>query len=195
MARKTEQRKALKPSRICIIGEGKTEFYYFSHLRSLYQFNYEIKPHFFRQTSIKEINKRIIEVIEGDAIAVCVFDADVSERNEKEKKILKNLCRRYESKENVIICDSLPSIEFWFLLHYSKTNKYFMNSKSVEKELRKFINQYEKKEDFLKKRKWVDDMCNEGKLESAKKNAESFSNEDGSYSNIYRIFKIITSKK
>ncbi len=195
MARKTKKSRRLRSSPIVIIGEGLTEQYYFSHLRSLYNFNYTIKPYFFGTTSLKDIDRKAREVITGGGVAVCVFDSDVSERNENEKKKLEQLSKKYEKEENIIFCDSLPSIEFWFLLHYCNTNKYFKDSKSVERELRKFIVQYEKKKVFLEKEKWVADLCAENKMKLAQQRVEIFSKEKGSYSNIYKIFKIIITKQ
>jgi hypothetical protein len=78
-------------------------------------------------------------------------------------------------------------------LHYCNTNKYFKDSKSVERALRKFITQYEKKKDFLEKENWVTNLCAEGKMEIAQQRAEFFSNKTGSYSNIYKIFERLTS--
>jgi hypothetical protein len=122
MARKTEKSRSFKSSPIVIIGEGLTEQYYFKHLRSLYNYHYTIKPYFFGTTSLKDMDLKICKVIESCGIAVCVFDADVSERDEVEKKKLEQLRKKYGKKKNVILCDSLPSIEYWFLLHYCNTN-------------------------------------------------------------------------
>lgn len=192
MARVTRKSRQLKSSPIVIIGEGLTEQYYFSHLRSLYNFQYTIKPYYFGTTSLKDMDRKAGEVIAGGGVAVCVFDADVSERDETEKKKLEQLRKKYEKEKNIIFCDSLPSIEFWFLLHYCNTNRHFKDSKSVEKELRKFIVQYEKKKVFLEKEKWVVDLCAEEKMELAQQRAKLFSKEKGSYSNIYKVFEQIT---
>jgi len=195
MARKTTQSRSLKPSPITIIGEGLTEMFYFKHLRFLYNYHYTLKPYFFGVTSLKEMDSKISEVIECCGIAVCVFDADVSERNATEKRKLEQLYRKYGNKVNVIFCESLPSIEYWFLIHYCETNKYFLNYKSVEQELRKFIIQYEKSGNFLENEKWVADLCKDGKLELAHERAQFFSNKEGSYSNIYKIFELLKSRQ
>ena len=78
MARKTKKSRRLRSSPIVIIGEGLTEQYYFSHLRSLYNFNYTIKPYFFGTTSLKDIDRKAREVKTGGGVAVCEFDSDVS---------------------------------------------------------------------------------------------------------------------
>jgi len=195
MARKTTQSRSFKSSPIIIIGEGLTEQFYFKHLRSLFNLRYTIKPYFFGTTSLKEMDSKISEVIECCGIAVCVFDADVSERNDAEKKKLDQLRKKYGKKENVVFCDSLPSIEYWFLLHFCNTNKFFKDSKAVEHELVKFITQYDKSRDFLENEKWVADLCKDRKLELAHERAQFFSNKEGSYSNIYKIFERLKPEK
>lgn len=194
MARKSENSRSFKSSPIYIIGEGLTEQFYFFHLRSLYNFRYTVKPYFFGTTSIKEMDSKICEVIENKGIAVCVFDLDVSNRDEAEKIKLEKLRKKYSKKKNVLFCDSLPSIEYWFLLHYCNTNKYFNDSKSVERALRRFITQFEKKKDFLEKEKWVLDLSKDGKLENAIERAVSFGEVGQSYSNIYKVFELLKKK-
>ena len=54
---------------------------------------------------------------------------------------------KYKSKENLIICESNPSIEFWFLLHFEKTTA-STTSKEIEEKLKNYIDQYAKKKVF-----------------------------------------------
>jgi len=175
---------------ITLIGEGITEQYYFRHIRSLYNYRYIIKPYFFGITSLTEMDRKIAEVIEGGGVAICVFDTDVTQRVEAEKKKLNRLVKKYIRKENVIFCDSLPSIEYWFLIHYKNTNKYFNNSDAVVKVLRKYLNNYEKASRYLEKEKWVVDLCSDNKLKTAIERARDLSNIGQSYSNIYKAFNL-----
>ncbi len=190
MARKNVNSRNLKSPSITIIGEGLTEQYYFDHIRSIYQYRYTIKPYFFGTTSLKEMDSKIKEVVENGGIAICVFDTDVSERNDAEKKKLIALRKKYGNKKNVILCDSLPSIEYWFLIHFLNTNRYFQNSKTVENELQKFIKQYEKKKDFLEKKRWVEELCSNNKLNTAIDRSKNFGMEGLSYSNMYKAFEL-----
>ncbi len=169
---------------IYIVGEGITEQYYFSHLKQLKNYNCEVKPRFFGKTNIFEIEKSIEKLLSGDITVICVFDADVSERNMVEKEKLQKFIRKYKNNPNVIICDSLPSIEFWFLLHFKKTNKTFQNGKAINKELLVFIKDYEKTEDYLKKLAWVEQLVEI--QDNACNNAKIIGQVEGnSYSNIY----------
>jgi hypothetical protein len=129
-----------------------------------------------------------MEVLEGGGVAICVFDADVSQRLETEKRKFNNLLKKYSKKENVVFCDSMPSVEYWFLLHYEITNKHFNNSKAVERILRKYLLSFEKSAFFLEKEKWVVDLCADDKLKVAIERAKSFSENSLSYSNIYKAF-------
>ncbi len=189
MSRDVEKRPLRSP-KITVIGEGITEQYYFSHVRSLYNYRYELKPYYFGTTSLQEMERKISEIVGGGGIAICVFDTDVSQRDETQRKRLDHLKRKYGQKKNVIFCDSLPSVEYWFLLHYRNTNRFFASSDEVKRELRTFIGRYEKKADFLEKEKWVADMCSDQKLEIAIQRAKDFGENGESYSNIYRAIEL-----
>lgn len=56
--------------------------------------------------------KRIEEVLQDECIAICVFDADVSTWNEVERKKLDALRKKHKDNPSVLLCDSMPSIEF-----------------------------------------------------------------------------------
>ncbi|KAA6328919.1 hypothetical protein EZS27_022225 [termite gut metagenome] len=178
-------------SGIYIIGEGITEQYYFLHLKNLFGFHCTIKPRFFGNTSIVEMKKKIEELLREDVCVVCVFDADVYVWNESERKKLEQLQNKYKKNKNLLICNSLPSIEFWFLLHYVNTNRHFKDAKDAEIALRKHIQEYSKTTVFLEKEKWVKDLCSEGKMELAMERAKKCTKDDGSYTNMDEALKLL----
>lgn len=187
--RKQKMRKT-KPG-IYIVGEGITEQYYFSHIKKLLGVHCTIKPRFFGNTSIAEMRKKIEELLHGDIFIICVFDADVATRNESERKKLEQLQNKYRKNKNVLFCKSLPSIEYWFLLHYEHTNRYFKDAKVVEVALKKHISNYEKTTQFLEKEKWVQDLCSEDKLNQAIERSKGFDPEHGSYTNVHEAFDVL----
>lgn len=150
-----------------IVGEGITEQYYFAHLKQLRKYNCVIKPRFFGKTSISEIDKSVKKLLLGGVTVICVFDADVSARDKTENEKLKEFRRRYAKNKQVILCESFPSIEFWFLLHYIKTTRSFQNAGEVLKELKKHMPAFSKETSFLEKQKWVEELCANGKLTTA----------------------------
>ena len=190
MARK----EAIKPKyqeRTTIIGAGITERWYFSHLQTLFDLKIKIRPRFFGNENINTLEKRIGQVLDEGSRAVVVFDAYVSTWNETEKERLVKLRRKYIKNKRVILCDSLPSIEYWFLLHYANVNRYFGTSKAVMEELTKYIKDFDKTESFLKNQKWVLDMCVEGQLHMAFQRAQSFGIDGESYTNIWKAMENI----
>ena len=111
MARRIRERKLKNPT-ITIIGEGATEQYYFTHLKRLRGYNYVCKPRNFTEQTFDEMRKQIERVPADNEIAVCVFDADVTRTLPAEKAKFEDLKRKYADNPAVILCDSMPSIEF-----------------------------------------------------------------------------------
>ncbi|MBA7534467.1 hypothetical protein ES705_26714 [subsurface metagenome] len=187
------QRKLNLRGDVFIIGEGITEQYYFTHIKHLKKYKCVVKPRFFGKTDITQIDKIIEKLLLGGINVICVFDADVSERNTAEKEKLNQFRLKYQKNSDVLICDSLPSIEFWFLLHYIKTNKHFSHSKAVMKELNKFISDYVKTENYLINNRWVEQLME--RLDTACRNAKSLEQCEGSsYSNIYKAIDKLEGK-
>jgi hypothetical protein len=186
MARKASIR--IKKSPIpTLIGAGITEQWYFKHLKRLKDYRVKIRPRFFGTETANGMAKRIEEVLRNDGFAICVFDADVSTWNELELKKWNALRRKYKDNPSVMLCDSLPSIEYWFLLHYRNTNRYFGTSQAVIEDLKNFIPQYDKAEKFLQQEKWVAEMVDEGRQEEACDRAKAFGTDGESYTNVYKV--------
>lgn len=188
MARKIKERKLRTPN-ITIIGEGLTERCYFKHLKSLKGYRYTCKPRNFSQQSIDDLQKQIDKVLADDGVAVCVFDADVTRDKPAERKKLEAMQKKYAGNGQVILCDSMPSIEFWFLIHYLNTNKFFASSSEVIKVLHRYMPDFSKHETYLSKEKWVVDMIADGKQDIAQERAKVFGKTGESYSNIYKAFE------
>lgn len=184
MARK-EAVKSKFQERTTIIGAGITEKWYFSHLQALFNLKIKIRPRFFGNENINTLEKRIGQVLDEGGKAIVVFDADVSTWNEIEKERLVKLRKKYSKNKRVTLCDSLPSIEYWFLLHYANINRYFGTSKAVIEELVRHINDFNKSESFLKNQKWVVDMSNEDRLNMAYQRAKLLGTDGESYTNIW----------
>mgnify|MGYP000205209928 CR=1 FL=1 len=190
MARKIKERK-LKAPTITIIGEGATERFYFTHLKRLKGYNYMCKPRNFTEQSLEEMQRHVERVLADDGIAVCVFDADVTRIHPAEKLKLDNMRRKYEGNPSVLLCDSMPSIEFWFLLHFLNTNRYFATSDDVISVLKKHIPLFSKQQSFLSNETWVNALLKDEKLKSAISNAVSIGDEGESYTHLHRLFALI----
>lgn len=187
MVRKTSLRQRRNPIPT-IIGAGITEQWYFTHLKALRGYRVKIRPRFFGTETAAGLDKKIEEVLRDESIAICVFDADVSTWNEAERKKLTALQKKYEGNASVLLCDSMPSIEYWFLLHFKHTTRHFGTSKAVVKELKKYIPQYDKTEQFLSNQRWVEEMTDEGKQEQACKYADKMDTTGGAYTRANKVF-------
>lgn len=106
-------------------------------------------------------------------------------------KKLAALKKRYEKNPSVLLCDSLQSIEYWFLLHYEDTCRYFKDSAATEQALKRYIPTYDKTRKYLEKKKWVKDLIADGKMDKACELAEKYDGKD-SYSGMYKAIKTLS---
>ena len=190
MARKIATRQKRRQNPI-VIGAGLTERWYFTHLQSKYNLRIKIRPRFFGHEDIHSLIKRIESVLADEGVAIVVFDADVSTWNDAEKARLAEMKKAYSKNKDVIICDSLPSIEYWFLLHYANTNKFYGTSERVIEELHKYITNFDKTEAFLSRQSWVDRLCTDGQLITACNRAVAFGEDGESYSNVWKAMQYV----
>lgn len=191
MARRIKERKLKNPT-ITIIGEGATERYYFTHLKRLRGYNYICKPRNFTEQTFDEMQRQIDRVLDDDGIAVCVFDADVTRTRPSDKVKYEAMQRKYADIPSVILCDSMPSIEFWFLLHFMNTNRYFATSDDVIAVLRRFIPDFSKQQSFLSKDGWVAGLLSDNRLEAAIANAKVIGRKGESYTNVPKLFEYLS---
>jgi len=151
-----------------------------SHLKTLYQLNIEIKPRFFGNKSMQQMVKLIEAAVSRKIPVICLYDEDVSQWDEVEKQRMADMRKKY-SKEDVLFVNSMPSIEYWFLLHFEETNKFFGTSKAVIQDLTKYISDYKKEKQYLEKDKWTTHLCDDGKMELAYYRAKKFGIKGESY--------------
>lgn len=185
MARKIKKRELFSP-RPRVIGAGKTELYYLKHLKTIMGLNVDIKPSLFGNESMSALNKLIDANLNDDCTIVCLYDEDVSKWNIKEGNSIADFHKKYDKNPKVILGCSMPSIEYWFLLHFEKTNRHFGTSDNVIKVLRKYIHNYGKHSDFLENRKWVEDLVSDNKMENAYALSKEFGHIGESYSDVWK---------
>lgn len=198
-----------------ISGGTNTERYYFTHINDKTAYKFNIKPKYFGDESnyVEAFPKRIKEVLKAnnDAKIFCVFDWDTIYGNEiklKKHEAFEEQFKEEISNGTITICPSMPSIEYWFLLHFVDDTKLFKSYGMVANRLAAFLKPYFpnpeeslkkllKKEKYLKDSVWVENLCTDGKLvlaiERAEKNIDAAVAEDKldehSYSYVYKVFK------
>ena len=191
----TQETRQAKPT---ILGEGKvTEYYYFKHLCHLIRCPAEIDKSNFGRKAIGDFEDKIEQVLKGKGSVVVVFDADVMASSETERRRLQAIKDKYRNNENVLICDSYPCIEYWFLLHYADTHKLYSAprlSDKVVKDLCDYIPAYSKQGKWVEDSRWVAALRAEGQEQAARERAVKYAEDskqysDGqSYTNLYKFF-------
>jgi hypothetical protein len=142
---------------VAIVGEGKTEWYYFDSMKNHKRFPFKIKPELpcnsnwrgvirRARTLIKEQYDKVYCVLDYDAIV-----SDISELRKFESEIKK--LRDKKSTQNINFILSMPCIEYWFLLHFKKkfSSKEYLSYDELKPELLQYIPDYEKTESYFKK--------------------------------------------
>lgn len=82
--------------------------------------------------------------------------------------------------------------EYWFILHYENTNRFFGTSAKVIEALRKYLINYDKKDQFLRQEKWVMTMIDSNKLTIAYNRAKQLGHSGESYSDFWRAIDKMT---
>ena len=146
MARKKEIRKLREPIPT-LIGAGITEKWYFRHLKDYAHLKLDIKPKYFGSDTAYDMQKFVEGVLAMGGKAICIFDMDTTQWDDIEKDRKTQFIAAYQKNPNVILCGSMPSIEYWFLLHFEK-------SKSQDFDKINFLD----RDEFLK---FLNDRANE----------------------------------
>ena len=197
-----------------ISGGRNTERWYFVHINDITDYKFNIIPKYFGDESnyTEVFPKRIKGILEKniDAKVYCVFDWDTifnNDDNLAKHKAFENEIQADIDNGKVILCPSMPSIEYWFLLHFQnyteliKTNgntigilaPYIKAWFSSDKKLSKIL----KSKKHIKSPHWVEKLCSDGKLELAIQRAENNINtakenndlDNQSYTYVYKLFK------
>lgn len=199
-----------------ISGGRNTERYYFTHINDLTEYKFNIRPRYFGDESnyTEAFPRRIHEILNSnhDAKVFCVFDFDTVYGNETRLKNHRSFEVQFEAEiadGRVSLCPSMPSIEYWFLLHFENNTQFLKDYRAVSNVLgpyikpcfpdaKKGLKSLLKQQKYLEDSTWVKNLCKEGKLDTAIDRAEKNINvalETGelykqSYSFVYKVFKV-----
>lgn len=151
----------MKSKAISVIGEGITEKFYIESLKGLSAFTIKPQQLGHKASSLKELAAAIKDTIEkGFDEVYCLIDMD-GKREGKIKSDYQKLKQQYHKthiKKNkgisckVIFVETERCIELWFLYHFLKTatTKKFTSYQQLEKELQKYLPNYQKTEKYFR---------------------------------------------
>lgn len=145
-----------------VVVDGETEVWYLNMLkRNEKDIRVTIKPEIPHKKSIAEQYKLVCDLSGKEFTKVFwIIDLDtvIKETNEtfKGKKSPLKSFEEYRAKlakkyKNVVVIVNNPCLEFWFLLHFEKTNKLYHNCSEAEKQLKQHLRNYEKTKNFFTK--------------------------------------------
>ena len=166
------QGKRLMNSNFVVLGDGITEQYYLKHIKDIYGYKYSIRPFLFDSITIETAEGIIDDLLSGDCDHIIYFTDYDTIVNQNKKDKFDAIVKKYARRKEVLICESMPSIEFWFLLHFVKTTREFCYANQAVQELLKYLKNYSKNRNFLENIRWVSELCENNKLEVALSNSK-----------------------
>lgn len=196
MARERKNKQA--HAAIALVVDGKDEKWYTNRVKDHYSCNalkgIKIKPELPDQKKIQELFDYAKSKLEkGYTFVVLILDLDEPLKDSKEFMKFKELYEKYLCAQNnslvgrqktnygwmknILLVVNNPCLEYWYLLHYRKTTKFFANFAALCPELHKIpeLAQYEKCEAYYNCHPDIyERLAKNNGLENARKNARPF---------------------
>lgn len=177
MARKINRRKG--KFRLAIIGEGITEWHYFNNLKQEKRFPYKLTPDLPKHSDYKYIFQKAGQLTnDGYDEVFCVLDVDVFKKDRKKEQQYQKDRLKLLKDPRIKIFESMPCIEYWFLLHYKNySTKIYPTYDSLKTELKKYLPEYDKSNEYFEKVKIYQKLISEGNISKAISSAQKLRNE------------------
>ncbi len=180
-----------------IVGEGITEWYYFSTMRQVERFGFEVKPSIPKHSDFRSILDSARRLAaEGYDYVFCVLDMDdLIKKPALLREYLRERARNRQNR-NILFVESMPCFELWFLLHFLQgySAKVYENFHQLKPELMKYIKDYEKTEAFFRKRSIYEFLEKEGNSDQARQFAQMLLQDkpksENPYFNYTRVYEV-----
>ncbi len=140
-----------KKTTYAIIVDGETEIWYFQMLkRNEPSLLVNIEPKIPQKKKLSEQYQKVLEFAEDYTNVFWIIDLDVIIAENKIKELKKYL-NNIEKYQNIVTILNNPCLEFWFILHFQTTTRYFSKCKDAEKQLKKYLPDYKKNQKYFTK--------------------------------------------
>lgn len=157
MSRTTKQRKL--NNTIAVIADGQTEKWYLESVKVHYRHDtlkgIRIEPQLPHKKQIDElVSLAKGKVTEGYKKVVLIVDFDEILANDSEFAKFKHFYQGYCDSEhsswmnNVILVVNNPCLEYWYILHFNQTDKFYRTYTDLKKDLLKQLSDYDKSKDY-----------------------------------------------
>jgi len=149
-----------KPT-FAVVVDGDCEVWYLQMLkRNERSIVVNIEPRIPQRKRLSEQYENVIKLSEENTKVFWIIDFDVITSETKSAKAgSKTAFQSFleykktidEKHKNIVIIVNNPCLEFWLLLHFEATSKYFDNCEGAEKQLKKHLKDYEKTRKYYTK--------------------------------------------
>ena len=146
---------------ISFVLDGKTELWYLQLLKEHHHIPVHFSPELPQDKSLEELFELVKRNADDYSKVFWVLDLDVVIRESRQYKgtddkrpvnLLKKYIEELKSKSNVFIIINTPGFEYWVLLHFRQTKRYYETCDHVIYEIHKEkgMEGYDKSEKFFK---------------------------------------------
>lgn len=153
-------RKIQTKQAFAVVVDGETEKWYLEKLKyNEPDILFDITPKILQKKNIKQQYELVTELSEDDYDKVFwIVDLDVLLKQHRQKSSnpsslqqFLNYWQQLSKQKKIVVIVNNPCLEYWFLLHFQKTNKVFTACTDAEKQVSQHLKGYEKTEKFFKK--------------------------------------------
>lgn len=156
---RNNQHKKIAKKTFSIIVDGETEVWYFQLLKQNEHLNIDIKPELPKKKSLSEQFNTVVENAKHYDKVFWILDFDALIKEDKDAKKGQQLktqefnkyLKKLNGVENVEIFVNNPCLEFWYLLHFEESGKFYSRCEDAEKAVKKYLSDYDKSEKYYKK--------------------------------------------
>jgi len=149
-----------KKSVFSFVVDGECEYWYLQMLKDNEKSQkIRLSPDMYKSNTLEGQYKKVIELAEDSEKVFWIVDFDMIYKETKERKSgqtskltkFKELYRKAKRCSNVEIIVNNPCFEFWVLLHFCHTTRFYENYKILLPDLQKHLDNYVKTENYFVK--------------------------------------------
>jgi hypothetical protein len=140
-----------------IMVDGESEFWYIQMLKRNEKLtSIDLQPKIPQRKKLSEQYDKVIELSEEYDKVYWIIDFDVINKETREAnrgtqtalQEFKGYCDNIEKKENIFVIINNPCFEYWLLLHFETTSKFYNSYDELSKQLKKHLPDYEKSQTY-----------------------------------------------
>lgn len=149
---------------IAIIVDGSDEKWYIETIKSHYSCSalkrIKVEPELPHKKKIQELFELAkTKYSEGYKHIILIIDFDTTNKESKEIQKFKELYKKYNEAKNcnksnwiqsLTVIINNPCLEFWYLMHFKKTAKFYQDFNDLKNDLLKYLIDYKKDEQYYK---------------------------------------------